>query len=93
MIIVGIVALAVAAVWYFYKLYVAYSSFGGTNGMQPVNDAAMYPPMLVAFGLWWVLSTNEIQWEWWIYILIWLGGTAFALGTIKLAEILGDKPL
>ncbi len=92
MAILGWICLVVAIIWVGYKAYVSYNSAGGTT-MATVYDAAMYPPLLGAIGLFLVLPTFDIQWSIWIYV-----GVAFALAVvagivIKVAEILGDKPL
>jgi hypothetical protein len=43
----GAALIAVAAGWFFYKVYVAYTSAGGTDFAMPIYDAAMYPPMML----------------------------------------------
>ena len=93
MIIVGYICIAVAVIWLTIKLYVSYSSAGGTAGMSPVYDAAYYPPVLIAFGLYWVLPTFEINWSIWIFFGIWIGLALLFAGGIRLMEELGDKEL
>ena len=91
MTVVGYVLIAVAAIWLLYKLYVSYTSGGGTDLMVPVYDAAMYPPMLCAFGLYWVLPTYGINWSIWIYVGLWLGLTVTAVAAIRGIAELGDR--
>jgi hypothetical protein len=91
--LIGIACLVVAAVWLPYKIYLSYTSFGGTAHMMPVYDAAVYPPVMTVFGLYWILGTYEIYWSWWVYVLLWLGVAVAAGAAIRVAEILGDRPL
>ena len=93
MTIVGYICIAIAVVWFLFKSYVAYSSAGGTASMSPYYDAAMYPPILTAFGLYWVLPTFEINWSIWIFVGIWLGLAALIAGALRLLVELGDKEL
>jgi hypothetical protein len=92
-IIVGYICIGIALVWILIKAYVAYSSAGGTADMSPIFDAALYPPILAAFGLYWVLPSFQIDWGIWIYVLIWLGLTLLVAGLLKVLEELGDRPL
>lgn len=91
--ILGYVLMVAAAGWFLYKAVVSYNSAGGTDFAVPVFDAAVYPPIMTAVGLYLVLDHYEIGWSKWIYVAIWLGLTAVAVGAIKLAEEIGDKPL
>ena len=93
MIFIGGCLLVVAAVWFIRKVHISYTSAGGTDFEMPVFDAAVYPPILTAVGLYLVLSSNDISWSVWIYVAIWAGTTAVAAGVIKLAGVWGDKPL
>ena len=93
MIIVGYLLLAAAAGWWGYKVYVSYSSAGGTDFLMPVYDGAMYPPILATVGLYLVLSNRDVVWSIWAYVGLWLGLTVVAWGIIRLMEELGDKPL
>lgn len=93
MALIGFALLGAAVVWYLYKLYVSYSSAGGTDFMLPVFDAALYPPILATVGLYLVLRYFEIDLSIWIYVAIWFGSTILSAVTIKLAELVGDKPL
>ena len=93
MIIVGYICISVAVVWILIKAYVAFSSAGGTADMSPIYDAALYPPILAAFGLYWVLPSFQIDWTIWIYVGIWLGLTLLVAGVLKLLEEMGDRPL
>ena len=93
MALIGFALLGVAVIWYLRKLYVSYTSAGGTDFAMPVYDAALYPPILATVGSYLVLGYFEVDLEIWIYVAIWFGSTLFAAGTIKLAELVGDKPL
>jgi hypothetical protein len=83
----------VAIGWFVYKLYLSYSSAGGTDFMVPVYDAAMYPPVLAVVGLYLVLRAREITWSWWIYVAVWLGLTLLFAGALKIVEEMGDRSL
>jgi hypothetical protein len=91
-IIVGYICIAIAVVWFIVKAYVAYSSVGDTLGTV-YKDAALYPPILTAFGLFLVLPTLEINWPWWIFLGLWLGSAALAWGALWGMVELGDKEL
>ena len=92
MIIVGYICIAIAVVWFLFKAYVAYSSVGDTLGTV-YKDAALYPPILTAFGLYWVLPTFDINWSIWIFLGIWLGLAPLVYGALWLMVELGDKEL
>ena len=93
MIFFGAALIAVAAGWFFYKVYVAYTSAGGTDFAMPIYDAAMYPPMMLAIGLYLTLTALEMTYSIWIYVGIWVVATLLAVGLLWLTEQLGDKPL
>jgi hypothetical protein len=57
---IGFALLGVAVIWYVRKLYVSYTSAGGTDFMMPVYDAALYPPILAAVGLYLVLFKADL---------------------------------
>ncbi len=85
--------LILAAGWFFYKVYVAYTSAGGTDFAMPIYDAAMYPPIIATIGLYLTLTAQEIEWSVWLYVGTWVGVTLLAVGLLWLMEQLGDKPL
>jgi hypothetical protein len=89
----GAALLAVAAGWFLYKVYVAYTSAGGTDFAMPIYDAAMYPPIMGTAGLYLTLTSLEIAWSIWIYLAIWVAVTLLAAGLLWATEQLGDKPL
>jgi hypothetical protein len=91
--IVGYLLILSGAIWFGYKLYLSYSSAGGTDFMLPVYDGAIYPPMLAAFGLYWVLRGLEIEWSYWAYVGLWLGLSVLAGAAIWLSEEIGDRTL
>ncbi len=93
MALIGFALLGIALIWFLRKLWVSYTSAGGTDFMMPVFDAALYPPILAAVGLYLVLGYFKVDLSIWVYVAIWFGSTALAAGTIKLAELMGDKPL
>jgi hypothetical protein len=88
----GYAAVAVSVLWILYKLYVAYGSCGGTVEVV-VYDAAVYPPILGAVGLYLVLSNHQVQLAFWIYMAIWAVVTAVVVGAIRLMMEIGDRPL
>ena len=85
--------LVVAVGWFLYKLYVSYSSAGGTQFELPVYDAAIYPPVLFAVGLYFVLPNFEIIWPIWAFVAVAVGFGLVAWGAIRLMEEMGDRPL
>lgn len=89
----GYLLIGIAVGWIAYKLYVSYTSAGGTDFALPVYDAAYYPPVLLAVGLYFVLSAFQIDWSVWLYVGVWLGSAVLVGVGIKLLELLGDKPL
>jgi hypothetical protein len=91
MVLVGYALLVIAALWLIYKVVLAFNSAGGTDLMLVVYDAAVYPPLLVAVGLFLVFRSRE--WPFWIYALVWLGSTGLAAGAIRLSEEIGDRRL
>jgi len=92
MTIIGWILIVVAALWLIYKVYLAYQSSGGRM-VVTVYDAAVYPPLMVAAGLFWVLPTFGVNLSIWIYIGIAAGLVILAAGCIKIAEEIGDRPL
>jgi hypothetical protein len=91
MMIVGCALLVVALIWVVYKVVLAFNSAGGTDLMLIVYDAAVYPPVLIAVGMFLVFRSRE--WPIWVYAIIWLGATLFAAGAIRLSEEIGDRRL
>jgi hypothetical protein len=89
----GCLLIVVAAGWLGYKMYLSYHSAGGTNLMDPIYDAAVYPPIITAIGLFCVLHSLSIKWYVWVYVLIWLGLTGLFAAVLRLSQELGDKPL
>lgn len=92
MIIVGYACLVVAVVWILFKIRLAYQSQGGRM-VVTVYDAAFYPPLLIVFGLYWVLPSLQIDWSIWIYVGLVPVSIAVVAGMIKLAEEFGDREL
>ena len=92
MIWMGYVAIVVAVLWISLKLYLAYNSAGGTI-MVVVYDAVIYPPVLIAVGLYFVLPSLGVQLHYWIYIAVWAACSGVVAGAIRLSEELGDRPL
>ena len=89
----GYLLISIAVGWIGYRLYLSYTSAGGTDFEVPLYDAAYYPPVLLAVGLYFVLSGLDITWSVWVYVGIWLGVAVLVVAAIKLLELLGDKPL
>lgn len=88
----GYVAIAVAVIWFLFKLYAAYDSVGGTV-MVVIYDAAVFPPIIGVVGLYLVLYSYQVDLAFWIYMIIWAVTTAVAAGALRLMEEFGDKPL
>ena len=93
MFVLGCICVSIAAIWFGYRLYLAYGSAGGTDFAVPLYDAAMYPPIITTLGLYFVLPRFEIEWSLWVYLGIAVGLAGLAAGAIRIAEELGDKPL
>ncbi len=90
MTIIGYICVVIAVVWILHKLRVAYLSFGGTV-MVTVYDAAIFPPIVGAFGLYWVLPTLGVEFPIWAYVLIGLGIAVLVAIGIRVAEEIGDR--
>jgi uncharacterized membrane protein len=91
--IVGYVLVVVAVGWIGYKMSVSYNSAGGTAFAVPVYDAAIYPPILIAAGLYLVLPSFDIEWSVWTYVAIGLVLVPVIVGVIRLMEEVGDREL
>ena len=92
MFIAAIVLFVVSALWILLKVKVAYNSYGGRD-MEPIYDAATYPPILITIGVFLAVYSYESSLPFWAYLLIWLGTIGVVVGILKLFQILGDKPL
>ncbi len=90
MTIVGYICVIIAVLWILHKVRVSYLSFGGTV-MVTVYDAAIFPPILVVFGLYWVLPTLGVDFPIWAYAAIGLGVAVLVVIGIRVAEELGDR--
>lgn len=88
----GYASIVVAIIWLLVKMYLAYHSAGGIN-MVVVYDGAVYPPILATVGLYLILPTFEINLALWMYVVLWVVMCAAAWGTIRLMEVVGDRPL
>jgi hypothetical protein len=89
---VGYACIVVAVLWILFKVRWAYQSQGGRM-VVTVYDAACYPPLLIVFGLYWILPSLQIDWSIWIYIGLVPVLIAVVAGLIKLAEEFGDREL
>ena len=87
----GIGLIVVAIAWLLYKTFLAFNSEGGTDLMLVVYDAAVYPPLLAAVGVYLVAQYRQLSWPWWSYLVLWLVLTAAAAGMICLCEEIGDR--
>jgi ABC-type spermidine/putrescine transport system permease subunit II len=91
--VIGYVLFVIAAGWIAYKMNVSYNSAGGTAFAVPVYDAAIYPPILTAVGLYLVLPSFGVEWPVWAYIAIGVALVPVIVGGIKLMEEVGDREL
>ena len=91
--VIGYALIVIAIGWIAYKMNVSYNSAGGTAFAVPVYDAAIYPPILIAVGLYLASSSLGIEWPVWIYVAIGLVLIPVVVGSIKLMEEVGDKEL
>ena len=89
----GLVLIGVALLIFVFKLHVSYTSHGGTQGMVPVLDGAIFPPPIATFGLsLWLKAAHISLWGSWLsYVLIWLVTTALAAWAIIAIGKLGDR--
>ncbi|MFV1965715.1 MAG: hypothetical protein ACC628_09860 [Pirellulaceae bacterium] len=93
MLIFGYALIVSATIWFLRKLYISFTSAGGTDFQMPIYDAAMYPPVIAVAGLLLVLRAYKIHWSWLIYAGIGIVLALVAWGALRLAEELGDRPL
>jgi hypothetical protein len=91
--VIGYLLMVLALGWFLYKLYLSYTSFGGTAFEMPVYDGAIYPPVVGVLGLFLVLRPYELDWSYWIYVALWVGLTILAWGAIFIAKFVGDREL
>ena len=91
--LIGYLLMVIALGYFLYKLYVSYSSAGGTDFALPVYDGAIFPPVLCVVGLYLALRPYELDWSYWIYVALWLGLTILAWGAIRIGEEVGDRSL
>jgi hypothetical protein len=89
----GYPLIAIAVGWIAYRMHLSYTSAGGTDFVMTVYDAAFYPPVMVAGGLYFILPSFEVNWSIWTFVGIWIGLAVLVGVAIKLLEVLGDKPL
>lgn len=90
--VIGYLLIAVAAGWFLYKVYLSYTSVGGTQFELPVYDGAIYPPAIGVLGAYLALRAS-VTWPVWVYVVAWIVLTGLAAGAIRIAEELGDRPL
>jgi hypothetical protein len=91
--VIGYPLVVIAAGWFLYKVYLSYTSAGGTQLEMPVYDGAIYPPIMSVAGAYLVLRGYGVDWPVGIYVGLWLGLTLLTAVAIRAAEYLGDKPL
>lgn len=90
MTLVGYACLVVSVIWILYKVRLSYRSFGGTV-MVTVYDAAMFPPFIGVFGLYWVLRSLGVDFSIWAYVALAFVVAVLVGVTIRVAEDLGDR--
>jgi 1,4-dihydroxy-2-naphthoate octaprenyltransferase len=88
--IFGYICVLIAVVWILHKVRVSYLSFGGTV-MVSVYDAAIFPPLIGAFGLYCVLPTLGFDLPIWAFAVIGLGVAILTAIAVRVAEELGDR--
>ena len=80
--VIGYALIVISIGWIAYKMNVSYNSAGGTAFAVPVYDAAIYPPILTAVGLYLASPSMGIEWPVWIYV---------AIGLVLIPVIVGDN--
>jgi hypothetical protein len=80
----------VAVVWVLLKIRLSYNSFGGTV-MVTVYDAAIFPPFIGVFGLYWVAGSFGIDYSVWLYVGLEVVLAILVAIVIRVAENLGDR--
>jgi 1,4-dihydroxy-2-naphthoate octaprenyltransferase len=88
--IVGYVCIIVAVIWIVLKIRLSYMSFGGTV-MVTVYDAAIFPPFIGVFGLYWVAGSFGIDYSIWAYVGLAFAVAVLVIVAIRVAEELGDR--
>ena len=86
------IVVVIALLWFGGKMWVSFDSEGGSIGMVPVLDGALFPPF---FG--W-LSVGLIDgktgwpgWPWWVHLVGWLLTTVLSWWLIGKAGEWGER--
>jgi 1,4-dihydroxy-2-naphthoate octaprenyltransferase len=90
MTIIGYICVGIAVVWILHKIRVSYLSFGGTV-MVTVYDAAIFPPIIGAFGLFWALPSLGVDFPLWAYVALGLAAAVLVAIAVRVAEEFGDR--
>jgi hypothetical protein len=73
MVVVGCFFLTAGLLYLALKLRVSFDTEGGSLGMVPVLDGAVFPPLFVWFGLGIIQrGCGWPGWPWWAFALGWL---------------------
>jgi hypothetical protein len=87
----GLIFVGIALLIFIFKIYVSYDTKGGTIGMVPTLDGAIFPPPLATLGLFMWGFAKRVGAGNWIYFAVWLISTAFAFWAIYYAGKLGER--
>lgn len=87
----GLLFVVLAVLLFVGKLQVSYTTNGGSLGMVPVLDGAVFPPIFATFGLVMFKFAERIGIEEWFYFAFWVIATLLAFWAIGYAGKLGER--
>lgn len=83
---------AISLALFIMKVGVSYDTEGGSIGMVPVLDGAIFPPVFLTFGVWMCHAfPKRAFWPFWAYLLLWAGATAIATFAIVAAGNMAER--
>jgi hypothetical protein len=88
---VGLLFVAFSLLYLRMKLHVSYTSAGGSIGMVPVLDGAVFPPIGMTFGLVMLRCAQRLGTGDWIYFVFWIVATVLAFWAINHVGNLGER--
>lgn len=88
---VGLVFVGISLLIFIFKLYVSYDTEGGSIGMVPVLDGAVFSPLFATYGLFMWGFAKRVGMGDWIYFAFWLFTTLFAFWAICYAGKRGER--